>query len=66
MVSWAEVVHAVRDQPLRGGVEVVEDVLLGVAHAVAVPLLALLRATAQVGDGVDHRRPRPTPGWSPQ
>ncbi len=41
------------DEPLGRGVEVVEDVLLVAEHAVAVPLLALLAAAAQVGDRVD-------------
>ena len=44
---------AVRDQLLGRGVEVVEDVLLVAEHPVAVPVLALLAAAAQVGDGVD-------------
>ena len=53
IASCAGVVQPVGDQPLGGGVEVVEDVLLVAAHAGAVPLLALLAAAAQVGDGVD-------------
>ena len=41
------------DQVLGGGDEVVEDVLLVLEHAGLVPLLAVLRAAAQVGDAVD-------------
>ena len=41
------------DQLLGGGDEVVEDVLLLVEHAGAVPVLAELAAAAQVGHGED-------------
>ena len=40
------------DQPVGGGVEVVEHLLLVLAHAGAVPGLALLVAAAEAGDGV--------------
>ena len=40
---------ALGDQVLAGGGEVVEHVLLALAHAGAVPLLAVLGAAAQVG-----------------
>ena len=51
------------DQPVGGGDEVVEGLLLVLAHAGAVPGLALLGAAADVGDGVDaavvaHRHDR--------
>ena len=36
--------------------KVVEDVLLGVAHTVAVPLLALFATAAKVGNDVDAAR----------
>src|SRR5262249_44280850 len=39
------------DEPLHGGEEVVEDVLLLGEHAGLVPALAVLAAAAQVGDG---------------
>ena len=41
------------DEGLRGGVEVVEDVLLAVAVPGAVPGLAFLAAAAQRRQGVD-------------
>ena len=44
---------ALGDQVLAGGGEVVEHVLLALAHAGAVPLLAVLGAAAQVGDRPD-------------
>ena len=52
--------HVVGDQPLGGGVEVVEDVLLGVAHPRSVPVLSLFAAATQVDDDVD------TTGFDPR
>jgi hypothetical protein len=40
------------DEPVGGGVEVVEDVLLALAAPGVVPLVALLEAAAQPGDRV--------------
>src|SRR5581483_561833 len=41
----------IRDQPLGGAEEVVEDILLIGLHAGAVPLLAELATTAEIGHG---------------
>ena len=46
-------VYFSRDQVFGGGDEVVEDVLLFLQHAGAVPVFAKLAAAAQVGDGID-------------
>ena len=48
----------VHDELLGDGGDVVEDVLLLVAHAGAMPRLAVLAAAAEAGDGVDGRRVR--------
>ena len=44
--------EALVDEPVGGGVEVVEHVLLGVPPPGVVPGLALLEAAAQPGDGI--------------
>src|SRR6185295_16990948 len=50
---------ALPDEPLGGGDEVVEDVLLALQHAGAVPVLAVLAAAAQVRQGIDAARFEP-------
>src|SRR6185437_16929459 len=53
---------AVGDQLAAGRGEVVEHVLLALAHAGPVPLLTLLAAAAQAGNGVDAARLDPGQG----
>ena len=65
VLAWVEAggVYAIAN--LRGGVEVVEDVLLAVAHPGAVPLLALFGSAAQVGDRIDAAAEKlVADGWS--
>ena len=46
----------VRHEPVGGGVEVVEHLLLVLAHAGPVPVLAFLGAAADAGDGEQAAR----------
>ena len=48
------------DEVVGGGVEVVEHVLLVLAPTGLVPVLAVLVAAAQAGDGVQAARARTT------
>ena len=59
MASRARDGAALVDQPVGGRLEVVEHLLLAVAHAGLVPGLALLGAAAEAGDG-DLARPART------
>src|SRR5207247_9889769 len=51
-----------RHQPTRGGDEVVEDVLFLLQHSRPVPVLAVLTAPAQVGQGEEPAAVEPYEG----
>ena len=48
--------HLLRDQPVAGGMEVVEDLLLVLAHPRVVPVLSFLGAAPDAGVGEETAR----------